>query len=308
MLLSPDDADLFFRLHKALMAFINKRLGVVASDPLIVRGQPTFPPEQRLLIRKALLKKMGLIDRFVEENPEGLGDEELSIVASWKHTVAGSFIVTQQLKKHAVFLSTSDPPVAYGVLGLSDRIGDLAGPCPTMVDAALLPFKGQIVHDGVLQGYNVAFGSGIRASLKESYREAKDRRGIVTSLPMKNTAPPLRVQRRTTKGTKKQTVLGRWRIIEMELWDQEFVDAEVEGYIHFDNVGGGEFQFGYVWGRMTCELTERGGRPGIEWTWEGSEEMDRASGRGWAVLKEEGVLQGKLFFHVGDASKFIATR
>src|SRR5262249_24954071 len=39
-------------------------------------------------------------------------------------------------------------------------------------------------YDGILNGYYITFGSGIRRSLNESFKEAKARSGIVTSLPM----------------------------------------------------------------------------------------------------------------------------
>ena len=43
-----------------------------------------------------------------------------------------------------------------------------------------------------------------------------------------------------------QKFIGKWRIIEMDLWDQEFIDAEVQGHFTFGNNKMGEFQFGYV--------------------------------------------------------------
>lgn len=36
----------------------------------------------------------------------------------------------------------------------------------------------------------------------------------------------------------------------MDQWEQDFVEAEVEGYVEFADNGSGEFQFGYVWGGM----------------------------------------------------------
>ena len=30
---------------------------------------------------------------------------------------------------------------------------------------------------------------------------------------------------------------GRWRIVEMETWDQDYVDMEVPGYIELDKTG-----------------------------------------------------------------------
>jgi hypothetical protein len=103
-------------------------------------------------------------------------------------------------------------------------------------------------------------------------------------------------------------ITGTFRITHMDEWDQDFVDAEVEGYIRFDPDGFGEFQFGYVHGDMTCEQTERDGKPAVEWSWEGNDEMEPSSGRGWAVLQDDGCLQGKLFFHSGDSSGFTAAK
>ena len=48
------------------------------------------------------------------------------------------------------------------------------------------------------------------------------------------------------KAKAKCPLIGRWRITWMEQWDQDFVDAEVEGFFEFAPNGNGEFQFGYV--------------------------------------------------------------
>ena len=100
---------------------------------------------------------------------------------------------------------------------------------------------------------------------------------------------------------------GNWRINEMELWDQEFVDAEVPGYIHLSNDGMGEFQFGYVHGFMDCRYSKQNGKDVVEFSWEGNDEMDQALGRGFATIKS-GILDGHLFFHQGDDSEFKAIR
>ena len=44
----------------------------------------------------------------------------------------------------------------------------------------------------------------------------------------------------------KSPLEGRWRITWMDQWDQDFVDAEVEGYFEFGLKNSGSFQFGYV--------------------------------------------------------------
>lgn len=44
---------------------------------------------------------------------------------------------------------------------------------------------------------------------------------------------------------------GKWRIVEMELWDREFIDLLGPGYITFDDQGGGEFCFGAATGEIS---------------------------------------------------------
>ena len=100
---------------------------------------------------------------------------------------------------------------------------------------------------------------------------------------------------------------GRWRIVSMEQWEQDFVDEEEEGYIEFDTQRMGSFHFGYVHGNMDCQLSTRDGVPAVEWTWDGNDEMDAAQGRGWAIIKG-GELHGMIFFHHGDNSGFVAKR
>jgi hypothetical protein len=70
------------------------------------------------------------------------------------------------------------------VLGLYDDFDDLfhKSQLPRLVKAVLLPFKGKIIYDGLLQGYNVFFGSGIRGDLKEVYLTAKQNGRIIESL------------------------------------------------------------------------------------------------------------------------------
>jgi len=99
--------------------------------------------------------------------------------------------------------------------------------------------------------------------------------------------------------------IGAWRIVEMEAWDQEYVDMEVPGHFTFEKDGLGNFHFGAVEGEMDCRIAPFDGRDRIEFSWEGQDEMDSVSGRGWAVI-ENGELCGRIFFHLGEESMFRA--
>ena len=47
---------------------------------------------------------------------------------------------------------------------------------------------------------------------------------------------------------------GTWRIIEMEQWDQDYIDLVVPGYIAFREDQRGEFQFGAVHGDLDYRI------------------------------------------------------
>lgn len=98
-------------------------------------------------------------------------------------------------------------------------------------------------------------------------------------------------------------IVGRWRITSMEMWDPDFVDAEVSGYIEFKKNGLGEFQFGYV----RCDIDWEEAEHDAEFSFQGFDELEQTSGRGWATL-EDGTLTGVFKFFQGDESGFTAER
>lgn len=102
------------------------------------------------------------------------------------------------------------------------------------------------------------------------------------------------------------SVAGRWRIIEMELWDQDALDLLGPAFIEFGADNSGSFQFIAVEAWMDVRPVDRGGRSGVEFSWEGHDEGDQASGRGWASLAADGRLAGRIFIHLGDDSSFEA--
>ena len=105
----------------------------------------------------------------------------------------------------------------------------------------------------------------------------------------------------------KSSYLGKWRIIDMELWDKDFIDMIKPGYFSFDKDKLGYFQFGAVEGQIDYRMEKIGEHERVEFSWEGQDENDSALGRGWAVLKDD-ALEGRLYFHLGDDSWFKAKR
>ena len=51
---------------------------------------------------------------------------------------------------------------------------------------------------------------------------------------------------------KAESLNGKWRIVETELWEKDFLDTMEPAYIYFDGKAGGEFAFGCVTGSLHC--------------------------------------------------------
>lgn len=95
---------------------------------------------------------------------------------------------------------------------------------------------------------------------------------------------------------------GKWRIVELPGYQADYADLVEPAYILFDGKGGGEFVFGCV----TAVLYGAPNKNHVEFDWNGSDEMDRVDGDGWADLQADGNLNGQFCFHNGDDIDFIA--
>ncbi|MGF1521554.1 MAG: hypothetical protein ACFBSF_04455 [Leptolyngbyaceae cyanobacterium] len=103
-----------------------------------------------------------------------------------------------------------------------------------------------------------------------------------------------------------QTFDGIWHIYEMELWDENYFNMEVQAHVTIDGLGG-SFQFGLVSGGIDGEIVKEGKTERFEFTWEGNDECDEASGSGWLkLLKTADELAGCIKLHGGDRSLFSA--
>jgi hypothetical protein len=101
---------------------------------------------------------------------------------------------------------------------------------------------------------------------------------------------------------------GRWRIVHMDLWAKDDLDLLGEAFIAFTGASAGEISFMAVNGGLDVRYRVLDGAPFAEFSWQGFDENDEASGRGWARVDGEGRLVGQILFHLGDDSAFVAER
>lgn len=101
---------------------------------------------------------------------------------------------------------------------------------------------------------------------------------------------------------------GRWRIAEMDQWDNDYLDLVEPAHITFSGAANGQFAFGAINASLDVRYGARHDAACAEFSWEGFDEGDPACGRGWATLGTAGSLVGHIFIHNGDDSGFLAER
>jgi hypothetical protein len=185
MKLSADDATLYYKLMWPLQFYVNKKLHILSNVDSMEVYIHECDYEDKLSVRNALYQHPELIDAFADANPAQLTDEELALVRGWKNHVAEDFYIERFLAKGSILIEgRKDKPQVYLVLGLMESLEETLhyyNP-PIMIKTVLLPFKGCIIYDGLVQTYSIFFGGGIRRNLKEIYLAAKQNQRIIETL------------------------------------------------------------------------------------------------------------------------------
>ncbi len=97
-------------------------------------------------------------------------------------------------------------------------------------------------------------------------------------------------------------LVGRWRIVEADLWAQDHLDLVEPARITIRGDGHGEIAFGALNASLDCEYS-----PSIVFfTWEGFDEMDEVRGDGSAELNDDGTLDIEFRYHLGDEAELKA--
>lgn len=99
-------------------------------------------------------------------------------------------------------------------------------------------------------------------------------------------------------------IVGRWRIVEADLWDHEYLDLCGPA----NSVTGGQGQGEIAFGALQAGLDLGYSRSMVSFTWSGHDEMDEATGDGVAELLDDGTLEIEFSYHNGDEAILKAVR
>lgn len=179
----------FFKLYHGLLFYVNKKYNLIKS---LKKPEDIFkaPFSEIVELKEKLYADPGMMDTFVKENPQRFSSQDLDIICSWKNFVKGKFMVMSYKNNYTIFLDPTDPPKAYGVLGLNSPFQEMLGPnLPASVELTLLPYEDKITYDGTLISKRVIFGPHMRKDFKLLLDQAKGLYGIITQLPFKPEKP-----------------------------------------------------------------------------------------------------------------------
>jgi hypothetical protein len=99
-------------------------------------------------------------------------------------------------------------------------------------------------------------------------------------------------------------LVGRWRIVEADIWDHQYLDLCGPATIVIRANGCGEIAFGALQAGLDIEYS----RASVGFTWEGFDEMDEVSGDGSAELLDDGSIEIEFAYHNGDEAVLKAKR
>jgi len=201
MKLSSSDAKLFFELMWSLQFFVNQKLQIF-PDIHSKTEYTDLPQNDKFQVREALYGNSELFHEYLSTNPDHLTKDSLDIIEQWQYFIHDNFVIERYLKKHAIFIGND---TVYAVLGISESFNDMFPKTylPVYVKTVLLPFKDMLIYDGLLQGYGVHLGSGVKQELKEQYLRAKQMDQLITSL---NRGKPVLKQSQHKKQQRKKPI------------------------------------------------------------------------------------------------------
>jgi hypothetical protein len=99
-------------------------------------------------------------------------------------------------------------------------------------------------------------------------------------------------------------IIGRWRIVESDVWDRDYLDLVEPAIFWVDANGHGELVFGVVYAALSVDYAHTV----VFFSFTGSDEGDEVSGSGSAELDNDGTLEIEISFDNGDDAILKATR
>ena len=163
------DAKLFYKLYFSLLNYTNKKYQIDSKYSVIKqKGKNTKVMSQ--IIEKLWENKDTIIDKFTKDNPYKFNQDEIKLVLEFKKGIRTNFII-DRFEEEYTPLMTNDK--TYMVKGLYDNIDQVISysKFPIFVTTTIIPFKENLIYDGLIQTVNISFGPEFSNLADKQYNE-----------------------------------------------------------------------------------------------------------------------------------------
>ncbi|MBZ9921727.1 hypothetical protein LB579_28955 [Mesorhizobium sp. BR1-1-7] len=99
-------------------------------------------------------------------------------------------------------------------------------------------------------------------------------------------------------------LIGRWRIVEADLWDRSYLNLGGPAMIAIGGDNNGEIAFGVLQAGLDLIYSPSM----VHFTWAGCDEMDEVTGDGHAELLDDGSIEITFTYHNGEEAILKAIR
>lgn len=181
MKISDKDSDQYFNLFFPILDYANKKYSVIREVRKICYDTH-LPSQQYRQIAEKFWNDLSEPGEYLKKNGDSLNEEERSIIKAFDKRVSGDFIMLKHLPKGTVFIAKDHK--VYLVKGLKDTWEELCffvNP-PSFVNMTILPFKGQLISDGIPQVSQETMPHELEKKMNSIYLQAKKNMEIITSI------------------------------------------------------------------------------------------------------------------------------
>lgn len=166
--LLKDDAFLFFKIYFGLLEYVNNTYHIQPKLKRIYQ-QTNLPLPLVIEVRDYLFNHLSVIDNFIFKNPYHFTNEELKLIHDFKYSVSGIFTIMEYDDEYAYLMGLQGN---FAVKGLHSTIEEVIprNALPYTAPMNLIPFKGEIVYDGIIAGMNIQLSKNIIRQFQKEYK------------------------------------------------------------------------------------------------------------------------------------------
>ncbi len=173
MVLKTEDTELFYKFFFSLLDYTNRKNSICPGIGKM-RTASSLNPADVKEVANAVWDEPAIIEEYLKSKKNSVSEDDAAILRSWKRRIADDFILERHLKSGSVFISSSTGEVflVQGIISSWEEMFYYRNP-PILINAVLIPFKGEIISDGLVMSHNLYFGGNVKAGFKGEYIRTK---------------------------------------------------------------------------------------------------------------------------------------